>query len=71
MQGQALARVRAAAVGVGEGTDAGPEVGGVELRVILVLHGVIDAVAFADQVVVAAQHGGIHLGQLCWRRSQV
>lgn len=46
-------------------THASPEVRGVALRVVLVLHWVIDAVTLPHQVVVAAQHGGVDLVQLC------
>lgn len=45
-------------------THAGPEVRGVQLRVVLVLHGVVNPVALPHQVVMSAQNGGVHFGQL-------
>lgn len=45
-------------------THAGPEVGGVQFRVVLVLHGVINAVALPHQVVMSAQNGGVHFGHI-------
>lgn len=51
-------------------TYAGPEVRGVQLRVVLVLHGVIKAVALPHQVVVSAHNGRIHFGQLLERHKQ-
>lgn len=45
-------------------THAGPEVRGVQLRVVLVLHGVIHAVALPHQVVMSAQDGGVNFGQI-------
>ena len=44
-------------------TYAGSEMRGVNFRVVLVLHGVINAVALPHQVVVPAQNGGIDFGQ--------
>lgn len=45
-------------------THAGPEVRGVQLRVVLVLHGVVHAVALPHQVVMSAQDGGVNFGQI-------
>lgn len=45
-------------------THAVPEVRGVQLRVVLVLHGVVNPVALPHQVVMSTQNGGVHFGQL-------
>lgn len=43
----------------------------VALRVVLVLHWVVDAVTFPHQVVVAAQHGGVDLVQFCGAKDEI
>lgn len=45
-------------------THTRPEVRGVQLRVVLVLHGVVDAVALPHEVVMSAQDGGVHFGHV-------
>lgn len=45
-------------------THTGPEVRRVKFRMVLVLHGVVNAVALPHQVVVSAQNRGVHFGHI-------
>ncbi len=47
-----------------EKTHAGPEVRCIQFRMVLVLHGVINAVTLPHQVVMSAKDSGVHSGHI-------
>lgn len=52
------------AAGQKQKTHTGPEVWRVKFWVVLILHGIIDAIALPHQVVVSAQDCGVHFGHV-------